>query len=65
MDLQTVLAASARANAVEAVRSRLMIAAAALLGLSEGFTVMPPELVRHLAVELRAIAISLDALSPE
>ena len=65
MTSKTLQAATEQARTIEAVQRRLVISAAAMLGIAEGFNHMPPELIRHLAVELRAIALCLDALVPD
>lgn len=42
-----------------------MLAAATLHGSAGGFTEASPETLMHLAVELRAIAVCMDALLPD
>jgi hypothetical protein len=64
MDIMTRVQALQHASTLQTVQSRLLIASAALLGAADGRTETVPDLLRHLAVELRAIAVSMDVLLP-
>lgn len=49
-------------HALDAVQARLHVAAAALYGSAGGMVPINRDHLRHLALELRAIALGLDAL---
>lgn len=65
MDIVAQAQALAHTSALQAVRSRLLLAAATLHGTAGGFATVDPAQLAHLAHELRAIAISMDVLLPE